>query len=103
MSMTLPPAVAAPPPRFSAQPVVESPADKAAREFEAVFLGQVFTQMLETVEVGELGGGHAEEQWRSMLAGAMADDISKQGGLGIAKDVADDIRAMIEAERSGSV
>lgn len=74
--------------------------EKTAQEFEAVFLAQAFTQIFETVEIGEMGGGHAEEQWRSMLASAMADEVAAQGRTGIADQIAEGIRTRIAAERA---
>ena len=46
----------------------KSPAG-VARQFEAVFAGQVAKIMLETVEVDDqFGGGHGEEMFRGMMA-----------------------------------
>lgn len=72
--------------------------EKTARDFESMFLAQAFTQIFETVEIGEMGGGHAEEQWRSMLASAMADEVATHGRSGIADQIAEGIRARIAAE-----
>ena len=51
----------------------------AAKEFEAVFLSQVMDEMLKTVNLGELGGGFAEETWRSFLAQAYAEPARAAG------------------------
>jgi flagellar protein FlgJ len=60
---------------------------ETAREFEAMFLSQTVDQMLKTVPEGMLGGGHAEEMWRSFLARAIADEIASGGRVGVAQSV----------------
>jgi flagellar protein FlgJ len=60
---------------------------ETAREFEAMFLSQTVDQMLKTVPDGMLGGGHAEEMWRSFLARAIADEIAGGGRVGVAQSV----------------
>ena len=82
------------------RPMTEAEIVRVAREFESVFLGQAVQQMFETVEMGEMGGGHAEEQWRGFLATAMADRIAEQGTTGIAERVADSLRERIVADRA---
>jgi peptidoglycan hydrolase FlgJ len=58
-----------------------------AQKFEAVFLTEMLNQMMSTVKVGNLDGGHAEETWRIFLARAMADQIAGTGTTGIARSV----------------
>lgn len=81
-----------------------SPAEiaRTAQEFEAVFLTQTISQMFETVEIGSMGGGHAEDQWRSVLAGAMADEIAGTGRTGISESIADTLRERILRERASA-
>ena len=63
-------------------------ASEKAKEFEAVFLGQVFDQMLSTVDVGSMGGGQAEETWKSFLAQEYGKQVvSSTGGIGIAASI----------------
>ena len=52
---------------------------RVAQEFEAVFLTQAVDEMLKTVKIGSLGGGLADETWRSFLAKSIADEISQTG------------------------
>jgi flagellar protein FlgJ len=52
-----------------------------------MFLSQTVDQMLKTVPEGMLGGGHAEEMWRSFLARAIADEIASGGRVGVAQSV----------------
>ncbi len=62
--------------------------DKTSKDFEAVFLGEMIRPMFDTVEVDPLmGGGHAEEVYRSMLADEYAKNMVKNGGIGIAAQV----------------
>lgn len=68
-------------------------ARKVARDFEATFLTQVMEEMLKTVDTGSLDGGFAEEQWRSFLARAYAEEMADRGTTGIAQSVERSIAA----------
>lgn len=68
-------------------------AQTAAREFEAMFLGQMVNEMLSQVDIGDFGGGQAEEHWRSFMAEAFGRQIAEQGGAGIAAS----LRGALEA------
>lgn len=61
----------------------------AAREFEAMVLGQLVAPMLATVDTSKsvMGGGAAEAQWRPMLAQELGRHVAKGGGLGLAVPV----------------
>lgn len=59
----------------------------AARDFEAVFLTQMVDQMMKTVKLGNMDGGHAQDIWRSFLAHAIAKEIADTGTTGIAQSV----------------
>jgi flagellar protein FlgJ len=77
----------------AAGPVASGNAAKAAetaREFEAVFLGQMARTMLESVEIGEeFSGGHGEEIFRGILAERLGSEMAKSGGVGLAPMVLD--------------
>lgn len=62
---------------------------KAAKEFEAMALGQFLAPMFETVKPqdGVFGGGSAEEAWRPMMTQELAKQMAKSGGLGMAMPV----------------
>lgn len=63
-------------------------AQETAREFEAVFLGQMAKLMMETVEIGDqFSGGHGEEMFRGVLAERLGEAIAKRGGVGLAPAV----------------
>ena len=71
-----------------AQPAKADPAagrlKKACQDFEAVFLRQLLQKMRDTVPKGGLlGDSQAEGIWRSMLDGALADEMAKSGNLGL--------------------
>lgn len=74
-------------------PEATDPMKTAAKEFEAVFLSQVMDEMLKTVNMGSLGGGFAEDTWRTFLAQAYADELAEQGTTGIAQSVEKNIGA----------
>ena len=82
-----------PPPRLPAT----SPSDPAgtARDFEAVFLGQMARVMLESVEMGEqFSGGHGEQMFRGILAENLGTEMARQGGIGLAPAVMEQIIRM---------
>ena len=67
-------------------------AQKTARDFEAVFIGQMTQMMMETAQPeGEFSGGHGEEMFRGVLAEKMGTAIAKRGGVGLAPAVLDQI------------
>lgn len=74
-------------------PAPQMPRPKAdaaatAREFEAVFVGQITRMMMEMVETGdEFSGGHGEQMFRGVLAEQMGGEIAKRGGIGLAPAV----------------
>ena len=77
------------------RPPRESAEAKTAREFEAVFLGQMAKLMLESVETGdEFSGGHGEEMFRGVLAETLGAEMAKGGGVGLAPSVLEQIIKM---------
>ena len=75
---------------------------RVAKEFEAMLLSQAVDQMLETVDIGAMGGGFAEKTWRSFLARAIADEISGTGATRISESVQSaiaDYRAVDQVSR----
>ncbi len=75
---------------------------RVAKEFEAMLLSQAVDQMLDTVDIGSMGGGFAEETWRSFLAKAIADEISGTGATRISESVQSaiaDYRAVDQGSR----
>lgn len=78
---------AAPQPRPGADKAAET-----ARDFEAVFLGQMAGLMLESVEMGDqFSGGHGEQMFRGILAERLGTEMAQRGGIGLAPAVMDQI------------
>jgi flagellar protein FlgJ len=73
---------------------------KAARDFEAVALGEFLKPMFETVtpKNGLFDGGEAEKTWKPMLIDEIAKRIAASGGLGLAGPVHDAMLRMQEGK-----
>lgn len=77
----------------------EAQAEKVAREFEAVFLGQMLNHMFSGIETNGLtGGGEGEKMFRSMQIEEYAKGLSKNGGIGIAAAVKREMLRMQETQ-----
>ena len=76
---------------------------KAARDFEAMAIGQLLAPMFETVDSahGLFGGGAGEETWKPMLIAEFGKHIAAHGGFGLAAPVMAAMLRMQEA-RTGS-
>ncbi len=70
---------------------------QAARDFEAMAIGQLLQPMFETVDVknAKFGGGEAEAAWRPMLVDAIGKQMATHGGIGLAVPV---YNAMLRAQ-----
>jgi Rod binding domain-containing protein len=72
-------------------------AEKAAQEFEAVFIGQMLSAMFESVRTdGPFGGGSGEMMFRSLMIDHYAKTIAGQGGIGLADQVKREILRLQE-------
>jgi Rod binding domain-containing protein len=62
---------------------------QAAKDFEAMALGQLLAPMFATVDTANsaFGGGKAEETWRPMLIDAIGKQMAAHGGLGLTAPV----------------
>lgn len=81
---------ASPAPRMPSA-TAQTLASKTAREFEAVFLGQMTQLMMESVEGCEFSGGHGEAMFRGVLAEKLGTEIASRGGVGLAPAVMEQI------------
>jgi Rod binding domain-containing protein len=90
-------------PPITAQP---NPADApdlartkaAAREFEAMFIGQMLEPMFDGLATdGPFGGGNSEEAFRSLLVGEYAREVSKRSPIGVADQM---VRSLLQAQES---
>ena len=67
----------------------------AAQAFESQFLSQMLQQMFAGVPTdGPFGGGFGEEMFRSVMTDAMAKQMTKAGGIGLANTVQREILKM---------
>jgi Rod binding domain-containing protein len=74
----------------------------AARDFEAVFLGQVMKPMLETLPSdGPFAGGHGETMFRGILAEEFGKAMAQRGGVGLAPAVEAQLIRMQEEAKNG--
>ncbi|NIJ20811.1 Rod binding domain-containing protein [Sphingomonas naasensis] len=65
---------------------------ETAKEFEAMFLGQMTKMMLESVQKGDnFNGGAGEEMFQGVLAEKLGTEIANRGGIGLAPSVLDSI------------
>lgn len=61
---------------------------RLAQEFEAQAVSAMFQPVFAALPTdGPFGGGKAEAQWRPMLVDAIAREMARAGGLGIAPAV----------------
>ncbi|MGG5808785.1 rod-binding protein [Falsiroseomonas sp. CW058] len=92
------PLPAAPAPTPARAPARDADLRRAARDFEAQALGALLNPMFEGLDTsGPFGGGAAEAQWRPMLVEAIARDLARAGGLGLAASVG---REMLRLQES---
>jgi peptidoglycan hydrolase FlgJ len=70
---------------------------QAARDFEALAIGQLLSPMFETVDTAHsaFGGGEAEATWRPMMVDAIGKQIAAHGGFGLAAPI---YAAMLRAQ-----
>jgi Rod binding domain-containing protein len=73
--------------------------DAAARDFEAVFISQMFEQMFAEVKTdGPMGGGSGERIFRSLMFQEVGRQMAAQGGLGMSDTVR---RELLELQEHG--
>ena len=75
---------------------------QAARDFEAMALGQMLQPMFDAVDTskGLLGGGPGEAAFRPMLVNEIAKHMARHGGLGLARPVMTQMLRMQEVAGS---
>ncbi len=77
----------------------EAAMDKAAKQFESVFISQFLGSMFAGIKTDEpFGGGQGEEMFRSMMIDKYADGLAAQGGFGLASSVKAQMLKMQEAQ-----
>lgn len=84
-----------------AAPIDQAKLWKAARDFEAMALGEFLKPMFDTVndQNGLFSGGEAEQTWKPMLVDEIGKLIAAHGGLGLAGPIHD---AMLRIQEGNS-
>jgi Rod binding domain-containing protein len=73
--------------------------ERAAREFEGMFMAQMMAPMWEGIESNEtFGGGHGEDVWRGMMVQEYGKIAARSGTLGIADMVKREMLAIQERQ-----
>lgn len=81
-------------------PKVDPKNAKTAQDFEAVFLGQMTSLMLQSVQQDEqFGGGNGEDIFRGVLAEKLGAEIARRGGVGLAPAVLDQILKLQQGQQ----
>lgn len=76
--------------------------EKAAQEFEAVFITEMLKPMFEGIKTdGPFGGGKGEEIFRGLLLQEYGQQIARNNGLGIAEHVQAELLRIQEQEHTG--
>jgi peptidoglycan hydrolase FlgJ len=71
---------------------IKAKAKSASEQFESMFLNSMFQQMFTDVGgEGPFGGSGALKVWRSMLTDQYAESFARNGGIGIASHVYDQL------------
>jgi Rod binding domain-containing protein len=73
---------------------------KAARDFEAMAVGEFLKPMFDTVDSKStlFSGGEAEKTWKPMLVDEIGKQIGAHGGLGLAGPIHDAMLRMQEGK-----
>jgi Rod binding domain-containing protein len=90
MSVAVPPQLLATPatPAGAAELAKRGQIKETAQKFEATFLSSMLQEMFDGVETAPpFGGGPGEAMFKSFLTEAMAKQMTKAGGVGIAASV----------------
>jgi Rod binding domain-containing protein len=76
---------------------------KAARDFEAMAIGQLLQPMFDTVDTsrGRFGGGSGEAAWKPMLVQELAKQVEAHGGLGLTGPIYSAMLLMQEGRTQG--
>jgi len=74
-------------------------AQKAAKEFEGVFISQFLGQMFEGIKTdGPFGGGEGEAMFRSVMLDQYSKQITERGGFGLSEAITRSLLAHQEAK-----
>jgi Rod binding domain-containing protein len=77
-----------------------SSANKAAKQFESVFISEFLGQMFADIPTdGPFGGGEGEQMFRSLMIDQYGNQIEKQGGFGLSAPIAAHLLKLQEARK----
>lgn len=75
--------------------------EEGAREFEGIFISQMLESAWSTVPTdGMTGGGMGEEIFRSLMIQDIGQQMSRQGGIGLAPHIHAELLKMQEARKT---
>lgn len=75
-------------------------AQKAAQDFEGVFLSQMLSQMFSGISTDEeFGGGAGEEMFRSLMVDEYGKKLAARGGIGLADSV---LKQLVKTQEQAS-
>ncbi|MCW2239948.1 rod-binding protein [Azospirillum canadense] len=79
------------------------PAQRAAKDFEAMMVGQMLESMFAGVDAGSaFGGGQGERTWRSFMLQEYGKAIAEAGTLGIGRMVQADVARLYAQQNEGA-
>ena len=82
--------------------MARSKVKQSAQNFESSFLSVMLAQMFKGVETeAPFGGGQGEEMFKSFFTDAVAKQVSKSGGVGLAASVEREMLKMQGLEDTG--
>ena len=82
---------------LSRKPLSEEKIQTVARQFEGMFLSQMFGHMFKGLKTdGLMGGGNGEAIFRDFLIQEYGKAASKAGGIGLAKSIIRQLSTMQE-------
>ena len=72
-----------------------------AKDLEGVFLNTLMKEMFSSIKTDDknMGGGFAEETWRSMQSEQFAGAMAQAGGIGLADEL---VRGLIDIQSAAS-
>ena len=90
--------IASQPPMRPTPPFDQAKTWKAAKDFEAMAIGEFLKPMFQTVDTAKtvFGGGDAERTWRPMLIDEIGKQMAASGGFGLAAPIYESMRRIAE-------
>lgn len=77
--------------------------EKAARDFESIFINKLFESMRQGIPKSDLLDSHSMDMFQSMMDQEMAKELSKRKGLGMGEMVYNDLSRMNKILKGESI